>query len=130
MQVMAILLHFCDTACYLSLVSCIFKSMSYFRHHVFFCTNLRDDDSFCCEKIGNAQAMRDYVKSSIKQKGLAGKGGVRVNTAGCLDRCGDGPVLVVYPDETWYHYQSETDIDEIIEQHLINGKKVQRLLLD
>ena len=127
MQVMAILLHFRDTSCYLSLASCIFKSMSYFRHHVFFCTNQRDDGQACCQKSGDALAMRDYVKSSIKQKGLAGKGGVRVNTAGCLDRCEEGPVLVIYPEETWYTYVDKDDLDEIIEEHLVNGRPVSRL---
>ena len=102
--------------------------MSYYQQHVFFCTNQRDDGRKCCEQAGASQ-LRAYAKARIKSLGKSGKGQVRVNTAGCLDRCGQGPVIVVYPDETWYHYQNEADIDEIIEQHLINGKKVQRLIL-
>ena len=102
--------------------------MSYYQQHVFFCTNQRDDGRKCCEQAGASQ-LRAYAKAKIKSLGKSGKGQVRVNTAGCLDRCGQGPVIVVYPDETWYHYQNEADIDEIIEQHLINGKKVQRLIL-
>ncbi len=101
--------------------------MSYFKHHVFFCTNLREDGQECCQKSGNALTMRDYVKSDIKQRGLAGKGGIRVNTAGCLDRCEEGPVLVVYPEETWYTYVDKDDLDEIIEEHLVNGRPVSRL---
>ncbi len=103
--------------------------MSYFRYHVFFCTNLRDGGRQCCQKNGDALAMRDYVKSVVKQRGLAGngEGGVRINTAGCLDRCEDGPVLVVYPEETWYTYVDKDDLDEIIEEHLINGRVVSRL---
>jgi (2Fe-2S) ferredoxin len=54
---------------------------------------------------------------------------VRVNKAGCLDRCAGGPVAVVYPDETWYTYVDSNDIDEIVESHLIGGKPVERLLL-
>jgi len=103
--------------------------MSYYQQHVFFCTNQRDDGRKCCEQAGASQ-LRAYAKARIKSLGKSGKGQVRVNTAGCLDRCGQGPVIVVYPDETWYHYQNEADIDEIIEQHLINGKKVQRLILE
>jgi len=102
--------------------------MSYYQQHVFFCTNQRDDGRKCCEQAGASQ-LRAYAKAKIKSLGKSGKDQVRVNTAGCLDRCGQGPVIVVYPDETWYHYQNEADIDEIIEQHLINGKKVQRLIL-
>ncbi len=54
---------------------------------------------------------------------------MRINTAGCLDRCEFGPVLVVYPEEIWYSYLDRKDIDEIIEQHLTNGRVVERLLL-
>ena len=103
--------------------------MSYYNHHVFFCTNQRDDGRKCCEQAG-ASALRAYAKAKIKSLGLSGKGQIRMNTAGCLDRCGLGPVMVVYPDETWYRYESEADIDEIIEGHLLNGKKVSRLLID
>ena len=60
---------------------------------------------------------------------MSGAGGVRVNTAGCLDRCALGPVLVVYPEAIWYSYVDREDIDEIIEQHLIQGKVVDRLLI-
>ena len=103
--------------------------MSYYKQHVFFCTNQRDDGRKCCEQ-GNATELRAYAKAKIKSLGLSGKGQVRVNTAGCLDRCGQGPVIVVYPNETWYRYESEADIDEIIEKHLIKDEIVSRLLLD
>jgi (2Fe-2S) ferredoxin len=55
---------------------------------------------------------------------------VRINKAGCLNRCELGPVLVVYPEAVWYTFVDEQDIDEIIESHLINGKPVQRLMVD
>ena len=61
-------------------------------------------------------------------QGLAGPGQVRVNKAGCLDRCAAGPVAVVYPEAVWYTYVDEQDIDEIVESHLKNGKVVERLL--
>jgi (2Fe-2S) ferredoxin len=71
--------------------------------------------------------MRDYAKQRSKELGIAGQGNVRVNTAGCLDRCEQGPVAVVYPDDVWYTYVDQEDIDEIIEEHLINGRIVKRL---
>ena len=71
--------------------------------------------------------MRDHAKERIKELGLAGPGRVRINQAGCLDRCDEGPVCVVYPEGVWYTYVDETDIDEIIESHLVNGKPVERL---
>jgi len=100
--------------------------MSYYKHHVFFCTNQRDEGRACCQDF-DAQAMRDYAKAKSKQMGINGEGGVRINSAGCLDRCSEGPVLVVYPDATWYSYVDEEDIDEIMEKHLKNGEIVERL---
>ena len=74
--------------------------------------------------------MRDYMKKRSKELGLVSRGEVRVNSAGCLNRCELGPVIVVYPDETWYTFVDKDDIDEIIEEHLLKGNKVERLLLD
>jgi Ferredoxin len=99
--------------------------MSYYKHHVFFCTNQREGKA-CCQDH-NAQALRDYAKDKVKALGLAGPGGVRINSAGCLDRCAEGPVIVIYPQETWYTYVDREDIDDIIEQHLQHGRVVERL---
>lgn len=102
--------------------------MSYYRYHVFFCTNEREDGAQCCAQCG-AQAMRDHLKKRTKELGIAGKGGVRVNNAGCMDRCDEGPVLVVYPEATWYTYVDREDLEEILNEHLVNGRPVQRLML-
>ena len=102
--------------------------MAWYRHHVFFCTNRREDGSPCCQDF-DAQAARDYVKARVKALGLAGPGGVRVNTAGCLDRCAEGPVVVVYPEGVWYTYVDRRDLDEIVESHLKDGRPVERLRL-
>lgn len=98
----------------------------YYRYHVFFCTNKRDDGSACCANH-DAQSLRDYAKSRVKALGLAGAGRVRINNAGCLDRCEEGPVIVVYPEGVWYTYVDKQDIDEIIQRHLIGGEVVDRL---
>ncbi len=100
--------------------------MSYFKHHVFFCCNQRSEGESCCNNLG-ATAAQTYAKDRIAQLGLKGKGNIRINKAGCLDRCDDGPVLVVYPDETWYTYIDKEDIEEIIQEHLIHGRVVERL---
>ena len=88
----------------------------------------RADGSACCQRF-DAQAMRSYAKQRSKELGLAGPGGVRINTAGCLDRCAEGPVMVVYPEAVWYTYIDREDVDEIIEEHLKNGRIVKRLLI-
>lgn len=100
--------------------------MSYYRYHTFFCTNKRTDGSACCANRG-AQDLRDYAKARIKSLGLSGKGRVRINNSGCMDRCEEGPVVVVYPEGIWYTYVDQEDIDEIIEEHLVNGRVVERL---
>lgn len=104
-------------------------SEPFYKYHVFFCTNQRTDGRASCNDCG-AQAMRDYAKARVKEAGLAGKGGVRINSAGCLDRCDEGPVIVIYPEGTWYSYVDQEDIDEIINTHLKNGRPVDRLRLD
>jgi len=100
----------------------------YYKHHIFFCLNERAGNEESCARVG-AQDGFDHCKSRVKAAGLSGPGGVRVNKAGCLDRCAGGPVAVVYPEGTWYTYVDDSDIDEIVDSHLKQGKVVTRLLL-
>jgi (2Fe-2S) ferredoxin len=100
--------------------------MSHYRQHVFFCTNQRDNGAACCNDH-NAQAARDYVKAKTKELKLAGPGKVRINNAGCLDRCELGPCIVIYPEAIWYTYVDHSDLDEIIREHLLGGRVVERL---
>lgn len=102
--------------------------MSYYQRHLFFCLNERANGEACCAQHGAQQAF-DHCKARVKAEGLAGVGAVRVNKAGCLDRCAGAPVLVVYPEATWYTYVDTSDIDEIIERHLKQGEVVERLRL-
>lgn len=99
----------------------------YFKRHIFFCLNQRKNNEACCAQ-NNAQAAFDRCKNRVKELGLAGPGQVRVNKAGCLDRCSGGPVAVVYPEGVWYTYVDQADIDEIVESHLKNGQVVERLV--
>jgi (2Fe-2S) ferredoxin len=103
--------------------------MSHYQYHVFFCTNQRAAGEPCCNNHG-ATAMRDYCKQRVKALGDKISGKARVNSAGCLDRCEAGPVLVIYPEAVWYTYVDQEDIDEIITSHLVQGQVVERLLID
>ena len=100
---------------------------SYYKHHVFFCLNERTNGEASCSQH-NAQGAFDRCKKLVKSAGLAAPGRVRVNRAGCMERCAGGPIAVVYPEGVWYTYVDEQDIDEIVESHLKNGKVVERLL--
>ncbi len=101
-------------------------SDSFYQHHVFICTNARDDGRPCCAERG-AQRAQEHAKKRMKALNLNGQGKVRINKAGCLDRCDEGPVMVIYPEAVWYTYVDEHDIDEIVDSHLVQGKVVERL---
>lgn len=104
------------------------SSTSYYERHIFFCLNERKAGEESCAQH-HAQAGFDHCKMRVKQEGLSGVGQVRVNKAGCLDRCAGGPVAVVYPEAVWYSFIDNHDIDEIVDSHLKNGQVVERLVL-
>ena len=99
--------------------------MSY-DFHIFCCVNERPASAVreCCKKK-NALELRTYMKKNFRFRVKK----IRVNQSGCLDKCEEGPVLVIYPDGTWYNYKNTKDIDEIIKKHIQEGKKVTRLLI-
>lgn len=99
----------------------------YYRAHIFACTNIRPEGHprGSCARHG-AEKLRNYMKARAKELKLDG---VRVNNAGCLDRCELGPVIVIYPEGVWYAVRSTEDVDEILQTHLIGGGRVDRLML-
>ena len=99
----------------------------YFSYHVFCCTNVRDpeDPRGCCDARGGTM-LRNYMKTKAKKLGIKG---IRINASGCLDRCELGPTLVIYPEGVWYRCETREDIDEVLQIHLIEGGRVQRLML-
>lgn len=110
------------------LLRSIILTMSYYKHHLFICTNQREDNRPCCGRF-DTEKLRKYAKEKIRAMSISKKGGVRVNIAGCLNRCAEGPVAVVYPDETWYSFVDEEDLDEIIDSHLVKDIPVKRLMI-
>ena len=99
----------------------------YFRCHVFCCVNERPADNplgSCAQK--GSVGLRDYMKKRAKEMGLSQ---VRVNAAGCLDRCKLGPSIVIYPEGVWYSPKNEADVDEILAIHVAGGGRVERLMM-
>jgi (2Fe-2S) ferredoxin len=66
------------------------------------------------------------MREKAKELGIEN---IRVNASGCLDRCELGPNMVIYPEGVWYHYDNTDDVDEILQKHLIEGGRVERLML-
>ena len=96
--------------------------------HVFVCINERppENPKGCCKARGG-EAVRDELKQQLAARGL--KKLVRANNAGCLDQCEHGVAVVVYPEQVWYGNVTVADVAEIVEQHVIGGKPVERLLI-
>ena len=101
--------------------------MSRLERHLFICVNERseNDPRGCCVSRGAAELL-DCLKKKVHDAGL--KGRVRVNKAGCLDACAQGPSMVVYPDQVWYSPKTIADMEEIFQEHIQNGRTVDRLV--
>ena len=99
----------------------------FFDAHLFVCTNRRPDghNRGSCA-AGGSEHLRDYMKARAKELGIAN---IRVNSAGCLDRCELGPCLVIYPDGVWYRIGSTADVDTVLQTHLVEGGRATELML-
>ena len=104
----------------------------FYDRHVFMCTNVRPEGhprGCCMERAtagGGVEKMRGYAREKARALGIAN---TRFNAAGCLDRCEFGPNLVIYPEGVWYRYETTQDIDEILQTHLVEGGRVERLMM-
>jgi (2Fe-2S) ferredoxin len=99
-----------------------------FSRHIFMCINQRPrgDPRGCCADSGSVK-LQEFMKREVDRLGL--KALVRANKAGCLDHCEYGPSIVIYPEGVWYWAGTDADITEILEQHVIAGRIVDRLLM-
>jgi (2Fe-2S) ferredoxin len=99
----------------------------FFETHIFVCGNRRPDGHKrgCCASKGS-EKIRDYMKARVKELGIPN---VRVNQSGCLDRCELGPCAVFYTEGVWYRLDSFEAVDRVIQTHLIEGRRVEELML-
>lgn len=103
--------------------------MTKFERHLFVCENARPEGHprGCCASKG-AEQVRLRMKEEISRRGL--KGRVRANSAGCLNQCGLGVTVVVYPEQVWYQAVTVEDVAEIFDRHVERGEVVERLRID
>ena len=100
--------------------------MPAFERHVFVCHNVRPADAprpFCTSD--GKSDLHTRLNQLTREAGLAGR--VRINKSGCLDQCEHGPTVVVYPEAVWYGSVRPEDAEEIVREHLLGGRPVQRL---
>ena len=93
--------------------------MGQYRYHVFVCTSGKT-----CSWQGGPE-VHETLKRGVHRAGL--KGTVRVNHAGCMNQCGHGPMVVVYPEDTWYAKVDEAGAERIVAEHLVGGSPVEAL---
>ena len=100
--------------------------MPAFEHHVFVCHNTRPQGAprVSCTADGKSE-LHARLQQLSKDAGLAGR--VRINKSGCLDQCEHGPMMVVYPEAVWYGNVGPEDAAQIVTEHLVGGRPVERL---
>jgi (2Fe-2S) ferredoxin len=98
------------------------------ERHIFVCTNHREPGSFrpSCTMDGKSELHR-LLKEKAEAAGL--KGRIRINKSGCLGICEHGASVVVYPEQVWYGFVKPEDVETIVQEHLVEGRPVERLML-
>ena len=99
----------------------------FYEKHIFFCKKTRKDKNKISCGISDSSKLRNYMKKKVKSLGIKK---VRINSSGCLNRCKLGPLLVSYPEGDWYRVSKKEEIDLLIEELLIKGNVVKKLLID
>src|SRR5229473_7448456 len=101
------------------------------RHHVFVCTGKS------CSAVGSAE-VREAFERELKARGLLfgkeakgknPKGSIVLTECASVGFCAIGAAVMVYPDGIWYAQVRASDVPEIVEEHIVNGRTVERLAL-
>jgi len=102
--------------------------MPRFTRHIFVCGNQRpaEHPRGSCDPTGS-DTMQKLFKAKLIEHGL--RGSVRANRSGCLNQCEHGPTVVIYPEGIWYGGVTGADVEEIVSEHIVNGRIVERLSL-
>ncbi len=98
--------------------------MPVYERHVFVCTY----GDWCPTVDGDSLGVHARLKSLVKAAGLDDR--IRINRSGCFSQCGNGPMVVVYPEAIWYAGVQPEDADELFRVHLLEGRPVDRLRFD
>lgn len=100
--------------------------MPTFERHIFVCHNTRPEGAPRCSCTADGRSdLHTALQQEAKAAGLGAR--VRINKSGCLDQCEHGPMMVVYPEAVWYGNVRPEDAAEIVREHLVGGRAVERL---
>lgn len=94
--------------------------MGQYEKHVFVCTH-----GGTCPTQGDTEGFVRYLRAEVARAGLHEK--IRINKSGCFSQCGNGPMVVVYPEDVWYAGVTAADLPELFRAHLLGGTPVERL---
>ena len=97
--------------------------MGQYERHVFVCTS-----GETCPTQGDVETFVKVLRAGALAAGKQIE--VRINKAGCFSQCGHGPMMIVYPDNVWYCGVRESDLQEILDSHVLGGVPVKRLIYD
>jgi (2Fe-2S) ferredoxin len=95
--------------------------MGQYECHVFVCTS-----GETCPTQADTEKYVKVLRAGVQKAGKQVE--VRINKTGCFSQCGHGPMIVVYPENVWYHGVQQSDLDEIVRSHILGGKPVDRLV--
>ena len=102
--------------------------MIQYSHHIFVCINQRPPGHLKgdCSSKGSREIFQKF-QEEVEKRQLWER--VAVNGTTCLGPCNLGASVVVYPEGIWYGQVGVKDVEEIVDQHIVGGKPVERLLL-
>ena len=101
------------------------------RHHVFVCTgkSCSSADSADVKAAFERELLERGILFGKEKKGKNPRGSVVVTECASVGFCAIGPAVMVYPDGIWYAQVRSEDVAEIVEEHLLNDRVVERLAL-
>ncbi len=100
--------------------------MEPFRYHVYLCTQEKQDPKApSCTNRGSKEVL-EALRAELGKTGLADE--IQVTTSGSLGLCDRGPNMIVYPEGVWYSGVQKSDVPEIVREHFMNNRPVQRLM--
>ena len=109
--------------------------MEPFRFHLFVCTQQKPEGVPSCAASGSFAVLgaldREIQARSLNHRSLNDRSlnnDVQLTTCGCMGLCDEGPVMVVHPAGVWYRRVQPSDVSEIVDTHLRDGKPVDRLI--